>query len=170
VVAAGRAAAMLAVAGLAAALGGCAGSRVEGGVFRSASGYRVTVPGPEWREGAAVRADLELRHATIPAGMLVNAQCDPVVARRSLDVLGRQLLIGLRALRWVEHGEAPLNGRAAAHAVLEGRLDGGAAVRIEAYTLKDARCVYDLLLVAEPSAFDGARGDFHRFVNSFVAD
>ncbi|MGH7354398.1 MAG: hypothetical protein ACRELS_07490 [Candidatus Rokuibacteriota bacterium] len=165
----GRAGAV--IVGLVAALGACAGAHVrEGGVFRSASGYRVTVPGPEWKEAAAGRADLELRHATLRAGMLANAQCDPAVARRRLDVLGRQLLIGVRELRWVEHGETPVNGRAAAHALLEGRLDGGAPVRIEAYTLRDARCVYDLLLVAEPSAFDGARGDFLRFVNSFATD
>ena len=161
---------MVAAVGLAAALGACASARVEDGVFRSTSGYRVTLPGPEWKEVAASRADLELRSATASAGMLVNAQCDPAVTRRNLDVLGRQLLIGLRELRRVEHDEAPVNGRRAAHALLEGRLDGGSPVRIETFTLKDARCVYDLLLVAEPAAFDGARRDFRRFVDSFATD
>lgn len=169
-VAAGRAGAVVAAVALAATLGACAGARVEGGVYRSASGYRVTVPGGEWKEVGGSGADLEFRHATARAGMLVSAQCDATVARRSLDVLGRQLLIGLRERMVVEHGEAPVNGRTAAHTLLEGRMDGGARVRVESYTLKDTRCVYDLLLVAEPSAFDVARGDFRRFVDSFATD
>ena len=169
-VAPGRAGTLVVAVGLASVLGACAGSRVEDGVFRSASGYRVTLPGPEWKEVAASRGNLEFRHATTRAGMLVSAQCDPAVSRRTLDVLGRQLLIGLRDLRRVEHGAVPVDGRSAAHALLEGRLDGGAPVRIEAYTLKGQRCVYDLILVAERSAFDGARADFRRLVDSFATD
>jgi hypothetical protein len=163
-------AATVAAIGLGATLAGCAAHRVEDGVFRASSGYRVTLPGPDWREVRESRADIELRHATAAAGMLANAECDPAVARRRLDVLGRQLLIGLRETHGVRREQVPLNGVRAVHAVLEGQLDGGATVRVEAYTLKDARCVYDLLLVAEPAAFERARQDFRRFVDSFATD
>jgi hypothetical protein len=55
--------------------------------------------------------------------------------------------------------------------VLEGRMqDGGDRVRIESYTLKDERCVYDLLYVAAPGAFDDWRADFRRFVDSFAGE
>jgi hypothetical protein len=43
-------------------------------------------------------------------------------------------------------------------------------VRIESYTLKGERCVYDLLYVAEPAAFDAWRADFQRFVDSFAGE
>ena len=43
-------------------------------------------------------------------------------------------------------------------------------VRVESYTLRGERCVYDLLFVAEPQAFDAGRGDFRRFVESFSGE
>jgi hypothetical protein len=36
--------------------------------------------------------------------------------------------------------------------------------------LKSTRCVYDLLYVAAPEDFDGGRGDFSRFVQSFTVE
>jgi hypothetical protein len=59
----------------------------------------------------------------------------------------------------------------ASHRVLEGRMrQTDERVRIESYTLKSDRCVYDLLYVARPEDFDAWRGDFQRFVQSFVGE
>ncbi len=168
--AAARRAAALAAA-LTLALGACAGRRIVDGVYRAPSGYRVTVPGAAWEVAPDSRADLELRHRTAPVGMLANAVCDPAVARRGWDVLAQHLLIGMRDREVVEAGEAPVNGRVASHRVLEGRMrQTDDRVRIESYTLKGDRCVYDLLYVAPPAAFDAWRGDFQRFVESFAGE
>jgi hypothetical protein len=103
--------------------------------------------------------------------MLANAVCDPAVTRRGWDVLTQHLLIGMRDREVVEAGEAPVNGRVASHRVLEGRMrQTDDRVRIESYTLKGDRCVYDLLYVAPPGAFDAWRGDFQRFVESFTGE
>ena len=48
--------------------------------------------------------------------------------------------------------------------------DSKRRVRIESYTVKNDRCVYDLLYVASPAAFDSSRADFERFVDSFTAE
>lgn len=160
-----------ALAALTLALGACAGRRLVDGVYRAPSGYQVTVPGVAWEVAAESRADLELRHRSAPAGMLANAVCDPAVARRGWDVLTRHLLIGVRDREVVEAGEAPVNGRVASHRVLEGRMrQTDDRVRIESFTLKGERCVYDLLYVAPPAAFEAWRGDFRRFVESFVGE
>jgi hypothetical protein len=160
-----------ALAALTLALGACAGRRLVDGVYRAPSGYRVTVPGVAWEVAADSRADLELRHRSAPAGMLANAVCDPAVTRRGWDVLTQHLLIGMRDREVVEAGEAPVNGRVASHRVLEGRMrQSDDRVRIESYTLKGERCVYDLLYVAPPAAFEAWRGDFRRFVESFVSE
>ncbi len=167
--AARRTAALTAV--LVLALGACAGRRLVDGVYHAPSGYRVTVPGPAWEVAADSRADLELRHRTASAGMVANAVCDPAVARRGWDVLGQHLLIGMRDRTMLEANEAPVNGRVASHRLLEGRMQQtDERVRVESYTLKGDRCVYDLLYVAPPEAFDAWRGDFQRFVQSFTGE
>jgi hypothetical protein len=167
VTAAARRTAALAAA-LTLALGACAGRRIVDGVYHAPSGYRVALPGPGWEIMTDSRADLELRNRTAPAGMLANAVCDPAVARRGWDVLAQHLLIGMRDRAVVEANETPVNGRVASHRVLEGRMrQSDDRVRVESYTLKGDRCVYDLLYVAPPETFDAWRGDFQRFVESF---
>ena len=103
--------------------------------------------------------------------MLVNGACEPGLARRGAEVLARHLLMGLRDRVELERGEMPVNGRVASHRLLEGRMrESGERVRVETYTLRGERCVYDLLFVAEPAAFDAGRGDFRRFVESFAGE
>jgi hypothetical protein len=168
--AAGRRAVLL-VTGVALALGACAGHGIVEGVYRAPAGYRVTLPGPAWVVAGESRADLELRHRSAPAGMLANAVCDPAVVRRGDDVLALHLLLGLRDRQVEEANEVPVNGRAATHRLLEGRMrQSDRRVRIESYTLKSERCVFDLLYVAAPEAFAAGRGDFRRFVDSFVTE
>lgn len=153
------------------ALAGCAGRRIEGGVFHSPKGYRVAIPGPEWTIVESSRADLELRHRDGGAGILANAGCTPEVARRAPALLTMHLLIGLRERKVLERGEVALAGRPAAHAVVEARADGAAApVRIETYTLNDGRCVYDFAYAADVAAFAARRGDFTRFLDSFTTE
>ena len=150
---------------------GCAGKRIEDGVFYSRSGYRIALPGAAWTIAERGPAELEVRHRRVPAGMLVNAACDGPAARRSLDVLTRHLLIGLRERTVLESGRVSVNGRSGARAVVEGRRpESEERVRVEAYVLKDGRCVYDLLYVAPPAAFDALRAEFEGFVQSFTTE
>jgi hypothetical protein len=161
----------MALAAAALALGACAGKRIEHGVFHAPSGYRVALPADgEWTIVPDSRADLELRHRTASAGMLVNGTCDPAIARRTPDVLERHLLMGLRHRVELERGEVPVDGRVAFHRLLEGQMPSEERVRVESYTLRSERCVWDLLFVAAPEAFDATRGDFQRFVASFAGE
>ena len=96
---------------------GCAGRRIEQGVYYSNKGYHVRIPGPEWTVVEESRADLELRPRSGQAGMLANATCEAQVARRSASVLQRQLLLGLperRAEREAER-ERPASDRLVVH-------------------------------------------------------
>jgi hypothetical protein len=152
-------------------LTGCAGRRLQDGVYRSEHGFRVTVPGPGWRVVNGSRAELELRRADGEAGMLAHATCRPDAVRRDFGLLERHLLLGLRDRATLEADETDLAGRRAAHLVVEGRpRDGEGRMRIESYVLKNARCVYDLLYVAPPGEFDVGRADFRRFVQSFAME
>jgi len=166
-----RAALVTAVALMAAVSAGCAGRRLHDGVYRSEHGFRVTIPGPAWRVIDGSRAELELRRSDGAAGMLAHATCRPDLARRDVGVLERHLLLGLRDRATLEDDEIAIDGRPAAHRVLDGRSrDGEERVRVESYMLKHGGCVYDLLYVGSPDAFDDGRGDFSRFVKSFALE
>jgi hypothetical protein len=153
------------------AFSGCAGRRIENGVYHSDKGYRLTLPGPDWSVAADSKADLELRHQDGLAAMLANAECDDRAKSRSAGLLLGQLLIGLRDRATIEQNEVSVNGQQALHRVLDGRVDAdGAPTRIEAYVLKDQGCVYDFAYAAPPASFEAWRADFRRFVESFAKE
>lgn len=153
------------------AIAGCAGTRIEGGVFSSAKGYRVEVPSGEWTVANDGQADLELRHRDGTAGIVVNASCGASRARGPLAVLARHLLSGLRDRSVVVREDVSVNGTTARHAVVDGRLaDGGAPVRLEVYVMRDERCLYDFLYAASPETFDARRADFERVVRTFATE
>src|SRR5262249_56018020 len=70
-------------------LAGCAGRRLQDGVYRSEHGFRVTVPGPGWRVVDGSRAELELRRADGEAGMLAHPTCRPQAVPRGFGPPGR---------------------------------------------------------------------------------
>jgi hypothetical protein len=153
------------------AVAACAGPSIDNGVFRAPSGYRVTLPRDGWVVDRNSGADLELRHQSGSAAMLVNGVCDVPAVDRRPDVLVQQLLLGVRDRKVMESGEVPVNGRAATHTLMEGRMQkSDERMRIESYVVKGEHCVWDLLYVAEPNAFDATRGDFRALVESFVTD
>ena len=150
---------------------GCAGRRIENGVYHSEKGYRLTLPSAEWSVAADSKADLELRHQDGLAAMLANAECDERARSRSAGLLLGQLLIGVHDRATIEQNEVSVNGRPALRRVLDGRVAAdGAPTRIEAYVLKDGTCVYDFAYAAPPASFEAWRADFRRFVESFAKE
>jgi hypothetical protein len=160
-------AAVVAVAVLV-ALAGCSVRRVESGVFQSPKGYRVAIPGSAWAVAEKGGADLELRHRAEPLGMLAHAECQPRLASRGASALERNLLIGLRDRAVVERADAVLDGRPATRLVLDAAVPGSGRLRIEAWTMSDGRCVYDLVYAAAPERFQDTYPAFERFVSSFA--
>lgn len=143
---------------------------MEHGIYHSPNGYRVAIPPAGWSLVEESRSDLELR-AGREAGLLVNSTCDPATVRERPRVLTRHLLLGLRDGRLIERADVTLAGRRGVRTVLEGRMQEAAdRVRIEAYVVKDDRCVYDLVYVAAPETFDRWRPDFARVVESFATE
>lgn len=147
----------------------CSASRIEGGVFYSPKGYRVTLPmGPGWEVASDGPADLELRRPAVRAGIAVNATCAGNAPTRPLAVLSRHLVFGMQAKEILERKEVAVAGHRALRLLLEGRLNG-APVQVEAYVVKGEGCVYDLIYAAPPEAFTGGLEDFRAVVGSFAA-
>jgi hypothetical protein len=150
---------------------GCSVRRIEDGVFHSPKGYRVAIPGSAWTVVERTDADLELRHRALPAGMVAHAECGSALARRGSRLLERNLLLGLRERRVIERGDGTMDGQPATRLVLDAAAPPSPdPIRVEAWTMTDGRCVYDLVFAAPPSGFDPAHVSFARFVSSFRRD
>jgi hypothetical protein len=149
---------------------GCAGTRIDEGVFSSSKGYRVTIPGADWTVTDARGADLALTHKDQRAAMLVNASCGRDRSNAPLAVLARHLLTGVRDRSVIAREEVSVNGSVARHSIVEARTaDTGEPVTIELYVMRDERCLYDFLYVAPPETFETRRSDFDRLVRTFTA-
>ena len=155
--------------GLGLLLAGCGASRIDGGVFYSAKGYQVRLPGDGWRVERGGAAELALRRESPPGGMLVDATCEGKELERSLPMLARHLTFGLRPRSTVESDTWTVDGRSAAHRVIRGKRDG-TDVTVEAVVLKGQRCIHDFLYVAPPGQFEEGRRDFRLLVESFAGD
>ena len=149
-------------------LSGCAtgAGRIEGGVFHSTKGYRVTLPPSGWTVDPGPRADLALQGEARSGGMLVDATCGGRERARPLDVLARHLTFGLTRRDVVENGTSTVAGREAAHTVVRGVADGR-DVTVEALVMRAEPCVHDFLYVAPTGLFDAGRPAFRALVESF---
>jgi hypothetical protein len=147
----------------------CTADRIERGVFHSSKGYAVSLPGGEWQVASGTEADLELRRAAPPAGMLADATCGGRVAERPAPLLVRYLTFGLKDRRDVRADEVVVKGRRGARTTLRGTLDGK-EVAVDAVSLKEDGCVYDFLYVALVDDFDAGRLAFQVFLESLTTD
>jgi hypothetical protein len=149
---------------------GCAtGSHIDQGVFHSAKGYRVTLPTDGWTVEPGSRADLSLKSAALPGGMLVDATCQGREPSRPLDVLTRHLTFGLTHRDVVETGTTTVAGHEAARSVVRGTADGR-DVTVEAVVLRAEPCVHDFLYVAPTGVFGSGRPAFRALVDSFAPE
>lgn len=146
------------------ALAGCAGGRIADGAFvHEAKRFMVPLPSATWMPETDRRPDLLLRHASRAAGISVHGTCGVIPPGRSLDIASRHLFFGLRD-RQVVLGprRAPLPDEAV-EVVLRGQLEHRDVV-VHGYTVRDAGCLYDLVLFAVPEDYAAVDGEFRALV------
>jgi hypothetical protein len=141
--------------------------RHEGSYVISRKGYRVGAPDGWTRIDG--EADLALRRADPPAGLMAHATCDGKPAGRPLPILARHLRFGLREVQDLLESPTLLDGLPGTAQRFRATLDG-VPVGVRALTLRGAACVYDLVGVAAPDGLDALAPDFDRFVAGFAVD
>lgn len=128
-------------------------------------GYRVGAPVGWMRIESD--ADLALRRADRPTGLMAHATCEGKPPARPLPVLVRHLRFGLRDVRDLAEAPVTLGGLPGTAQRFRATLDG-VPVAVRAVTLRGAACIYDLIGVAPPDELVALAPDFERFLAGFA--
>jgi hypothetical protein len=154
------------VAALLAGLAGCGGVRLpDGSYVVPGKGYRVGAP-DGWSRIES-EADLALRRADPPAGLMAHATCEGKPPARPLPVLVRHLRFGLRDVQDLAEAPVTLGGLSGTAHRFHATLDG-VPVGVRAVTLRGPGCVYDLVGVAPLDGLAALAPDFERFSAGFA--
>ncbi len=153
---------------LAALCSGCGASSgsFAAGVYRDgAIAYRVGALGSQWRRIHVTGGQLAFHHdqgGTISAA----ATCEGPDHDAPLDVLTNHLLFGVEHRVERSRSAGTLDGRAALRTRADGTLDG-VPIALDLVVLERDGCIYDLQLIAGPTAINARRPDFDRFLDGF---
>lgn len=145
----------------------CASRHIADGVLvDEARGFRIGVLRDGWRRLDAEGAELAFQAE--PGGQ-VAALFISCEERRpiTLRMLAKRLFFGISSKRVVTQTVTSLNGAEAVHTVLTGRLQE-ADVMVSSYVTRGSECVYDLVYVASPEAFQNRLQEFERFVQGWA--
>ena len=105
--------------------------------------------------------------------IFVNSTCDRYQTT-PLNVLTRNLFIGMNDRVVMQKDEATVNGLPAFHmlmmaTLLDDKEEPVSRVKVSAYTFRVGECVYDVAYAATPDNFDNGLDDFHKFLDTFKA-
>jgi hypothetical protein len=114
-------------------------------------------------------ADLALRRAEPPAGLMAHATCEGKPPTRPLPILARHLRFGLRDVQDLVEEPTSLDGLSGTTQRFRATLDG-LPVAVQALTLQGVGCVYDLVGVATPDGAAALAPDFERFTAGFAVE
>ncbi len=155
---------LLAVASL---LTACAGGRIRDGIYvNEAKGFALQLPSNAWNVERGGPADLVLRHVRHQAGLVVNGTCGEVPPDRPLMIVSRHFFFGIQGKEILREDRRTAAQGEAVEVVLQGELEGRQYL-LHGYTLKGARCVYDLVLFAGPEAYADVNAEFEVLVRRF---
>lgn len=147
---------------------GCGGGPAfDGTTYRQGTvAFRVPPAPAGWRRIDMDAATLAFRDDAHGASILINARCGMRSTDVPLTALRNHLLAGTTDRAYEVEETLPFDEREALHSDLVAKLDG-VPMRYCAWVLKKDACVYDFVLVGEPSkAAEGARA-FEGFVRGF---
>ena len=147
------------------AAGGCGHGKIRDGVYYAhKERYSVALPGDPWRRVSVKGTDLVLTYEERGASILSSTLCGRY-AQAGLDILSRNLFIGLGQRRVLEEESVELPAGRAERLQVEARAPEG-DLRAEAYTLKRNPCIYDFVYLSVPDHFEENLPVFRRMIES----
>ena len=149
-------------------LAACGKEAWDGNVYHAGRASFRTGPVPGgWERITLEGAMLAFRDRASGGTVNLYSRCGKDGDDVPLTALTNHLLIGFTAREQKEQKVVPLDGREAMRTIIYAKLDG-VPVALAIYVLKKDGCVYDLVWVAPPAAFDGGLTSFDTFVSGFA--
>ncbi len=127
-------------------------------------GYRVAVPsseGESWKRVDVPGAGLSFVSSDGGSSMSLLSHCSREPSRASLEILARQLLIGLRPASAPQIESVSVDGQPGIAQIFTTR-EGEPRVAVKTVTTAKANCQYDFLLAASKN-FEPLEADFDRW-------
>ncbi|MDH5671466.1 MAG: hypothetical protein OEZ06_04905 [Myxococcales bacterium] len=144
---------------------GCAGSSWNGSIYDDGVvRYRVGERASGFERVEVEDNDLAFHDRRLGT-ISVNSTCSEYEDVPPQALLNH-LLFGMEERNFRLEEEVTLDGRGAAHAIVDVSLDG-VPISLEIYMLRKDGCVYDLTLTSARSRFAEARRAFATFVRGF---
>ena len=147
-------------------LAACGGASFDGMVYRGEDvAFRIPRAPEGWRTIEVSDAAVVYRDEANGATIAVNGRCrgeDDV----PLTALTQHLFLHFTEREILSQEVVPFDGREAMHTVLSAKLDG-VPRKFDVWVLKKDGCVYDLLLIADPTRFEAGLEAFGRLVRGF---
>lgn len=149
----------------------CAGGwKGSGDIYRKADSdeatFRFGLPGSDWEPVREKGSQVAWAHRNLPALIQLQAQCERH-GDSSLEQFTDHLHIDFREWKVVSQKPEQFAGRDALRTTVDASLDGGYTMKFELLVLKKNGCLFDLHLMAAPSAFDQARPAFEQVAAGF---
>ena len=129
--------------------------------------YRVGALAPEWKRSASRAKVASFYHAQLQSTIYSDAFCGAQFEDAKPAELLSQLESGLEGKSQLKRSTIQLSGREALQSAFLGKLDG-AEVSTQAIVLKRDRCLFDFVLISQPSFFSAAQADFQAFIAGFA--
>jgi hypothetical protein len=146
---------------------GCTGS-FDGKTYRGDGfGFRIGEPPASWQRIQVTDTPIAYRDDQRQATIAVNGRCGKDGEDVPLVALTQHLFLLFTEREVTTQTLVPLDGREALQTVISAKLDG-VKKTVEVWVMKKDGCVYDLIYVAEPSAYEHGVPDFRRFASSFA--
>jgi hypothetical protein len=160
----------LPLAGAAALAAGCGAETFHDSRYEGQGLAFVVGPRPAgWTRLETTHGLLAFRDEGLNATVLLNGRCGVDGEDVPLAALTQHLFLQFTEREVEEKQVIAFDGREALYTTMRAKLDG-VSKRFAALVLKKNGCVYDFVLVSEPSTFPRAKADFDRFAMGFHAE
>ena len=121
--------------------------------------YTVPDPVQNWNRVNPGSADRAWRHTQNHAVIYVDVNCESKFRDRSLSDSMLSLFWGIKVGDIIEQSHFTISNRAALYRVVNGEIDGVQA-RLGGIVVSKNACLYDFILISEPSHYPANAVDF----------